>query len=254
MKIYDCEQGTPEWHALHMGRPSASEFHRIVQPGGEARFKKDGTPYKSSKGELAEGRWTYAFELAAQRLLGETKDPIDGLKWVDRGKMLENPAIAHYEFVRGRSTAKVGFITPDHGRWGCSPDRLVVGKDGDPLVGLEIKCPGSVKHLEYFINGVTAAYRCQIQGSLMTTGFEFWDFQSYHPQLPEVLLRFERDEEFIDKLEAGLNQFCDEVDFVVAKIKDAGYVPTAASLAAGMDPWEGADAIEGILAAGQWGG
>lgn len=254
MKIYTYEQGSPEWHAAHMGIPTASEFHRVVMPGGEERFKKDGTPYKSSKGELAAGRWTYAFELAAERLLGETKDSIDGLRWIERGKMLEAPAIAHYEFVRGNPTAKVGFITPDHGRWGCSPDRLVVGNDGDPLGGLEIKAPAAPKHLEYFINGLGPAYLCQIQGSLMTTGFDYWDFESYHPQLPEVLLRFERDEAFITKLREGLEQFCDEVDFIVLKIKDAGYVPTPRARVGGMEPWEGSDAIDAIVKAGQWGG
>ena len=258
MIIHDLAQGSSQWFAARAGIPTASEFHRIVQPGGPPRFKKDGEPYKSSAGEPAEGRWTYAFELASEILLGESKQSLDGLQWVERGKMLEVDAVAHYEFTRGRKTAKVGFITPDHGRWGCSPDRLIVGADGDPLGALEIKCPSAIKHLEYFTLGPGTNYRCQVQGSLLVTGFDFWDFQSYHPQLPEVLIRFTRDEPFIAKMQAALEQFCDELDSVIAKVKEAGYVPSPTSFAGPVDQamraWEGSDAIEAILSAGNMGG
>ena len=257
MIVHDVEQGSGDWFKARAGIPTASEFHRIVMPGGEPRIKKDGTPYKSKVGELAEGRWTYAYELAAERLIGESKMPLDGLQWLERGKALEPDAVAHYEFTRGRKTAKVGFITPDHGKWGCSPDRLVVGIEGDPLGALEVKCPSATKHLQYFDDGPGTDYRCQVQGLLLITGFDFHEFLSYHPQLPEVLIRFTRDEEFIAKLEAGLTQFCDELDDIVEKVKAAGYVPTPASFASPVDvamrAWEGEDAIPGIVENG-WGG
>lgn len=248
MIIHELDQGSPQWFAVRAGIPTASEFHRIITPKRE---------------QLADGRWSYAFELAAERLLGESRQSLDGLQWVERGKVLEVDAVSHYEFVRDRKTAKVGFITPDHGRYGCSPDRLVAGNDGDPLCALEIKCPSSIKHLEYFINGPGADYRCQVQGSLLVTGFDQWDFLSYHPQLPELLIRFERDERFIAKMEACLDQFCDEVDEIVEKIKAAGYVPPPPPTFAGpVDiaardwAWEGQDidTIERMIAAGQMGG
>ena len=243
MIIHDIEQGTPAWFAVRAGIPTASEFHRIITPKRET---------------LAEGRWTYAFELAAERLIGESKQSLDGLQWVERGKFLEGDAVAHYEFTRGRKTAKVGFITPDHKRYGCSPDRLIVGADGDPLGALELKCPSPAKHLGYFINGPGDDYRCQVQGSLLTTGFEFWDFQSYHPQLPEVLIRFTRDEPFIRKMESAIDQFCDELDEIVEKVKKAGYVPTPERFSSPVDvaygAWEGEDAISMIEAEGNWGG
>lgn len=242
MIIHDIEQGSPEWHAVRAGIPTASEFHRILTPKRE---------------QLAEGRWTYAFELASERLLGESKQSLDGLQWVERGKMLEPAAVSHYEFTQDRRTAKCGFITPDHKRWGCSPDRLIIGGDSDPLGGAEIKCPAAPTHIGYFINGPGDNYRCQVQGCLMTTQFDFWDFVSYHPQLPEVLVRFTRDEPFIRKMESALEQFCDEIDAIVERIKEAGYVPTPSSFAGPVDvamrAWEGSDAIEAILAAGSFG-
>ena len=30
MKIVDVEQNTPEWEAVRLGKPTASEFHRII--------------------------------------------------------------------------------------------------------------------------------------------------------------------------------------------------------------------------------
>jgi hypothetical protein len=225
---------------MRMGIPTASEFHRVLTP---------------AKGELAAGRWKYAFELVVERLLNESKQTIDGLQWVERGKLLEPDAVELYESLYGQ-TAKCGFIMPDHKRYGCSPDRILC----DDVGGVEIKAPSAAVHLAYFINGPGADYRCQVQGSLLVTDFPHWDFLSYHPQLPEALIRFERDEPFIAKLRAALDQFSDEVDGVCEKVKAAGYVPTpthmvdAVEKAYGPSAWEGTDAIAGILAAGSFGG
>lgn len=258
MIFHDVEQGSPEWFEVRAGLPTASEFHRIVQPGGEVRYKKNGDPYKSRAGDLSEGRWAYACELAAERLLGECKTPLEGLQWLERGKLMEPMAVAHYEFTRERKTAKVGFITPDHGMWGCSPDRLVIGTDGDPVGALEIKCPSPARHIGYLINGPGTDYRCQVQGSLLITGFDYWDFLSYDPRMPDVLIRFERDEPFIEKLKAGLAQFSDEVNWITEKVKAAGYVPTPAKFVPpadmAMQAWEGSSAINAILKAGNMGG
>lgn len=261
MILHEVDNGSPEWFAARMGIPTASEFHRVIQPGGELRFKKNGEPYKSQAGELADGRWTYAYELAVERLLGESKQSIDGLRWVERGSMLEPDAVQHYEFVHDCRTVKAGFITTDDKRMGCSPDRIMV----DEIGGLEIKCPGAAKHLEYFIGGPGVNYRCQVQGSLLITGFPWWDFESYHPQLPEVVRRFERDEEFIAKMKIGLDQFCKEIDEIVAKVKEAGFVPTPEHImtpvdrmAADLDPDYGGpsdmNAVADIIRTGNFGG
>lgn len=260
MIISEADQGSAEWFTLRMGIPTASEFHRIIQPGGEPRFKKNGEPYKTSAGELSEGRWAYAYELAIERLLKESKMTIDGLQWVERGKMLEADAVELYEAIYG-PTAKCGFLMPDTKIWGCSPDRLLC----DDVGGLEIKCPSGPKHLAYFIDGPGTNYKCQVQGSLLISGFDHWDFLSYHPQLPEVLIRFERDQPFIDKMEAGLRQFLTEIDEVCAKVKEAGFVPTPEHImtpvdrmAADLDPDYGGpsdmNAALDIIEKQQWGG
>jgi hypothetical protein len=93
----------------------------------------------------------------------------------------------------------------------------------------------------------------------LVTAFDFWDFQSYAPQLPEVLIRFDRDEPFIAKLASALDQFCAELDEVVEKIKKAGYVPTPDRFSDPIDvayrqAWEGDNAIDDIMRTGNWGG
>lgn len=218
MKIYECEQGSDEWNDLHMGRPSASQFHRILTP---------------AKAQLAEGRWTYAYELVVERLLKETKHSTTGLYWPERGKLLEMDAVRHYEFVHSCRTTKVGFITPDHGLWGCSPDRIMV----DEIGTLELKCPAPDTHIEYFDRGPGNNYRCQVQGTMMITGFPWADFMSYHPQLPDALYRFERDDAFIDKLHAALSQFCKEVDQIEQKVRDAGFVSETQAPLPDDDGW-----------------
>lgn len=231
---YNCDQSSEEWKELHLGRPTASEFHRIVQPGGEERIKKDGTPYKSSRGELAEARWTYIYELAVERLLNQPRPDIGHLKAVERGKMLEPHAIQQYEVVHGHKTTKIGFITPEHGKWGCSPDRLLIDQKG----GLEFKAPNAETHLRYWNEGLGPAYKCQIQGSMMITDLPTWTFISYHPNLPEVSITVHRDDEFCEKLEKGLTQFSAELDKLCAKVLEEGVtLPSVAPAANDIDGW-----------------
>lgn len=204
-----------------MGLPTASQMHRILTPG---------------KGELAAGRWRYAYELATERLLKETAKDLTGLYWPERGRLLEFDAVRHYEFVHSCHTAKIGFITPDHGLWGCSPDRIMA----DEIGTLELKCPAPETHLRYFCDGPGNEYRVQLQATMMITGFPWADFMSFHPQLPDALYRFERDDAFIDKLHKALTQFCNEVDEIVEKIKEAGFVPSQEQIAATRksDGWD----------------
>ena len=51
----DCEQGSPEWFAEKLGKPSASNASKILQDNG-----------KQSK-----SRTGYLYELAAERITGK---------------------------------------------------------------------------------------------------------------------------------------------------------------------------------------
>src|SRR6202030_1402894 len=143
----ECAQGSDEWYTLRLGIPTASEMHRIMTP---------------AKHEYAAAAEKYACELAVERLLRESKTPVQGVPAMERGKILEPNAVSHFEILYGK-TAKVGFISdtaakddpfavcvetpkgPKYLTWGCSPDRILA----DELGGLELKCPDADTHAAY---------------------------------------------------------------------------------------------------------
>ena len=204
MKIYDCEQGSPEWVNLRLGVATSSEFHKIIT---------------AAKGELSKQARKYAHRLVAETLLGESVDlPLD-LDWILRGKLLEPQAVAQYQFAEDVQTRPVGFITTDDGRLGCSPDRLVLGARG----GVEIKCAAPTTHVGFLIDGPGEDYKQQVQGQLAIAELEYVDLYAFHPTLPPVLIRTVRDEPYIAKMRSALAEFCDMKDAMLAKARASGF-------------------------------
>lgn len=201
MKLIECAPGSPEWIAARLGIPTASRFSSILTP---------------AKRQLAAARFRYRNELLAEHFTGEPTDGADS-DFMERGRLMEPDAVAYYEFARGIDTKPGGFCVADDGSHGCSPDRLV-GDDG----GLEIKCPSAAVHVGYLLDGPGADYVCQVQGSLMVTGRAWWDFCSYNPVLPPVLIRFERDGEFIGALREALGTFLGELSEARKRLEGLG--------------------------------
>ena len=194
---HDCVQGSPAWHALRLGLPTASAFGRIVTPTGK--------PSASAEG--------YLHELLAERLLGY---PIsaESTDFMERGKALEEQAVAYFEMETGLDTEAVGFCTTDDGRAGCSPDRLV-GSDA----GLEVKCPAPATHVGYMLDGgIADRYRPQVQGSLWVTGLQRWHTLSFHPDLPPALAVMERDDDYITALSKAVTEFCSRLEEAHARL------------------------------------
>jgi hypothetical protein len=44
------------------------------------------------------------------------------------------------------------------------------------------------------------------------TGAELWDFLSYHPDMPSLLITVERDQNYIDLLAAEVEKAADEIE------------------------------------------
>ena len=186
------EQRTPEWKQERHGLFTASRFADVL-----ARNKKTGEPLKAYHDCI--------WQVVTERLSGVPTEGATGfaLIW---GTEVEPFAREAYELETGNIVTESGFIVhPKYPHVGCSPDGLI-GTDG----GLELKCPkSSIVHLERFISGVPAEYMPQIQGCMMVTGRQFWDFASYDPRMPEshrlLIIRVKRDEEFINKLELAID-------------------------------------------------
>lgn len=185
MRVIDCEQGSDEWLNARLGVPSASMFAKIVTTKGAWSTQADG----------------YINQLIAEDLTGEPT-PFYQNEHMARGTELEPDARAAYEFVTDQTVTEVGFCLHDTLRAGCSPDGLI-GEDG----GLEIKCPAAATHVSYLRDGkLPSKYYQQVMGCLWITGREWWDFMSYHPDMKPLIVRVERDEEYIAALETHITK------------------------------------------------
>lgn len=200
----ECEQGSDEWYAARLGIPTASCFSKIITP----------KTMKPSASAIP-----YRHKLLAEWLMGLSLDFVN-TEVMERGKGLEAEAVRWYEFETDCDTEAVGFMTTDDGLVGCSPDRLV-GANGLA----EIKCPLPHTHVGYLLDGVDDAYRCQLQGQLWVAEREWVDFVSYHPTMPKVKIRVQRDEPFILALREAVEAFCESMEQGKQQLIELGAVP-----------------------------
>lgn len=189
MRIFrDVVQRSDEWFSLRRGRPTASEFSRIISPGGKESKSQDG----------------YIDELITEMVdPGSVKSDFYS-KHVEHGRECEPIARSWYSFERDIDVEEVGFCLSDCGRFGCSPDGLI-GEDG----GLEIKCPMLKTHISWLRRGVLPDdHKCQVHGELLVTGREWIDFVSYSPSVdvPHLVVRV-YPSDFTKKLADELESF-----------------------------------------------
>lgn len=189
MKIIECEQGSVEWMMARLGMPTASRFDRILTP-------KTRKPSGS--------RTAYRAELLAEWLMGQ---PLDWgtTAYMERGMDLEDEARRYYALQLDVEVVQVGFMTRDDGLVGGSTDGLV---EADGV--LEIKCPMTAQHVRSML-GEAPEYVGQMQGYMYLTDREWCDMLSYHPDLPPVITRIERDDSYIAALLPVLDEFVERL-------------------------------------------
>ena len=188
MILHDVQQGTPEWHALRAGIPTSSHFSEILTAGGK--------PSRSADKLIGRCLFFWA-----------TGEPTSGASssFMERGLDLEQEAIGWYEITRQVDVERVGFITTGFTAGaGCSPDGLV-GMDG----GLEVKCPSAEVFMLASVNpdAYAATHKQQIQGNLWITKRKWWDLLVFnpHPKLDPVVVRVQRDVEYIELLRSAVH-------------------------------------------------
>jgi len=191
MKIMpDMVQRSEEWFRARAGRPTASQFARLLTPTG-----KDSSQWES-----------FAIELMAQCIRPD-EIGFEGNSHTDRGNDLEPEARNEFSRLMGMEVREVGFITRDDEVIGCSPDGLIYSAGGNAVAGLELKCPLAKNHAEYLISGeLPDKYRPQVHGGMAVTGLDFWYFMSYCPGLAPFIVRVERDA-YTAKLSDALDRF-----------------------------------------------
>jgi hypothetical protein len=199
----DVQQGTPEWLQARCGLPTASRAADII------------AMLKSGKGERSERR-DYRAEVICEILTGNPypRRVTPEMQW---GIDHEADARVAYELQCGVLVDTCGFVLhPEVDRFGASPDGLV-GDDGQ----IQIKCPTSATHLEYWRSGVVPIeHMPQMLAEMSCTGRDWCDFVSYDPRMPEHLQlfvkRFERNDQHIAILEKEVRHFNAEIDQVLA--------------------------------------
>lgn len=212
-----AEQGTEEWLQERAGVPSASKFDLVMA------------------GKDTVGRQGYLWTLALEQINSKPFETFKS-KDMERGKKLE--ALARFEYMaKTRRVVKTSpFVRHPFLSAGASPDGLV-GDDG--LV--EFKAPKRHNHGHVLertkmthkdgtpltsIEQIPRDYRWQVIGQQACTGRQWTDFASFSDEFPKnaqfAIVRYERDEEKIKELEAGLTAFIKELDELVKFIKQYG--------------------------------
>jgi len=199
MITVDCDQMSEEWFAEKTGKPGASSFDKIVTTKGE--------PSKSAK--------NYLYQLAGESIVGIKTETYQNAI-MQRGIELEPSARSLFEMIHDVEVKQVGLCYPDEQKkYLCSPDGLLED------AGLEIKCPMIHTHVSYLLGGkLPTDYFQQVQGSMAVTGFSHWWFMSYFPRMKPLIIKVERDEGFIKKLKAELDNFCLDLVLTVKKLKE----------------------------------
>jgi putative phage-type endonuclease len=198
------EQRTEEWYQARLGKATASRISDVLA--------------KVKTGEAA-SRKNYKMELVVQRLTGQPGESFTNaaMEW---GTATEPQARMAYEAHTGTFVEEKGFIDhPTIEGFGCSPDGLV-GDDGL----IEIKCMNTANHVETVIEGKPPSrYIPQMQCQMAVTGRKFCDFVAFDPRLPEdlqlLVVRVDRDQEYIDQMEVEVRQFLSEVNDLFNQLK-----------------------------------
>lgn len=196
------EQGSQEWLALRAGKVTASKVSDVMSAITTAGYRN------------------YLADLVVERLTGNKTESFTNaaMQW---GVDQEPLARAEYEVKTGNFVDQIAFVDhPTIVNFGCSPDGLV-GDDGL----IEIKCPNTATHIDYVMQDkVPTKYIPQIQCQLAVTGRKWCDFVSFDPRLPDglqiLIVRLERDDKYIEKLEARVVKFLDEVNSAVNGLKE----------------------------------
>lgn len=204
----EIEQRSGEWHALHLGRPTASQFFRVVSSKGRNKGKR--------KEETAQ---TYKWQLLAERIFKVSFAPkIERFAPVQWGVRFEDQARGDLAKRIKREILPGGVVMDRGKRMLASPDGWIGGVGEIPV---EIKCPQPPGQLENLLSE-PEDYWPQIQGQMMLSQTDRLHFWSWHPCTPAKWWEVPRDVAFCNSLNYELQSFCDELDRDEAGLRALG--------------------------------
>jgi hypothetical protein len=195
---FDIKQNSEEWLAIKVGKFSASIAADLLMDKKTAGYQK------------------LIDRIVEERMTGKETESktFSGNGFTERGHELEPVAREDYEFNSFNDVVQVGVVEFDD--WTlCSPDGLI---NEDGLI--QIKCPIFNTQKEYLkTKKVPTPYYKQMQFELFVTGREYNIFYSYHPNLPAVEIKVNRDEVMIAEIQRRLNEAKNEVHAEIEFLK-----------------------------------
>jgi hypothetical protein len=196
MQIINCQQGKDEWFWLRLCCVTGTGFKKVMAKGS-GKTRSDYMDILIEEYRTLEPRENIV-----------TDDMRNGTDWEPVARLV-------YAAIKKTRVSQVGFVIYSD-FVGISPDGLV-GDDGI----IEIKCPRDTTHAKYLAKRERYAetstcppeYKAQVQGLLWVLGRKWLDFVSYHPAFDQscMIVRVERDEEYIDRIENETNRFVEEL-------------------------------------------
>lgn len=197
MKIINTfTQQSDEWFAYKLGKFSASDAQAIVANG--------------------KGLETLCFNKATERITGMATKEAYTNDAIENGNEQEEIARNAIELEYGKPITQVGLIEMNENII-CSPDGLV---EADGLV--EIKCPTNRVYAEYlYFKKIDSKYVAQMQMQMLVSERKWVDYAVFNTNFPKplIIVRVERDDEFIERLRIGLEFGIMRVEEICTKVK-----------------------------------
>jgi putative phage-type endonuclease len=199
------EQLSQEWFEARLGKVTASRVSDVL------------STIKS--GESATRR-NYKLQLLTERLTKKKTESYMNQAMQD-GIDREPIAREIYEHLKDVKVEETGFVQhPAIEMAGASPDGLV-GDDGI----IEIKCPIETTHTTNLLEKkLPSKYKPQVQFQLAATGRDWCDFISYNPNFEPkhqlVVVRVERDNDYIEKIEFEILKFLAEIELLIKQLEE----------------------------------
>lgn len=198
--IIEGEQGDDAWFEHRLGRPTASNFKKIMAKG-EGKVRDE-----------------YLRKIAGERLSGERMESFSN-SYTERGTAVEPEAIETYEFLSNNTVRRVALVVHREGIASCSPDGLIGDKGG-------LECKSQSPHLlieTVRLDRMPPEHKAQVQGALWICEREWWDVICFYRSMP-VCPRFRvwRDEAYIKSLDAEVRRFNEDVEALCEKVRRYG--------------------------------
>jgi len=204
--IETCEQGSPEWLQMRLGKVTASRVADVMSKG------RGNAPSKTVE--------SYMMELIAETLTGQSKPFFenDAMRW---GTETEPQARAMYSVNNGFVEVKEVAFVEHNDQIGISPDGFV----GDNGL-FEAKCPNTTTQLKRALSDdYSADYKAQIQMQLWVTEREWCDFVSFDPRLDcaagYLQQRVFRDKEYIEEMKVKVYAFVEKMNELINQLKES---------------------------------